>query len=58
VKLLWKLLITGASLWVAIWLVPGLDFEGDAWLYLGVTVLVVLANIIVKPILKLFSLPL
>jgi putative membrane protein len=57
-NLLWKLLITGASLWVAIWLVPGLDFEGSPWLYLGVTVLVILANAIVKPILNLFSAPL
>jgi putative membrane protein len=57
-KLLWKFLITGASLWVAIWLVPGLDFEGSVWLYLGVTILVIVANAIVKPILNLFSAPL
>ena len=57
-RVLWKLLITGASLWVAIWLVPGLDFEGSVWLYLGVTVLVVVANAIAKPILNLLSAPL
>ena len=57
-KLLWKLLITGASLWVAIQLVPGLDFEGSIWAFLGVTVVVFLAGLIVKPILNLLSAPL
>jgi putative membrane protein len=40
-----------------VWAVPGLDFEGSVWLYLGVTILVVLANAIVKPLINLFSLP-
>ncbi len=53
-----KLAITGASLWAAIWLVPGLEFSGNFWMFLGVTVIVLVANAIVKPILKLLSIPL
>jgi putative membrane protein len=49
---------TGASLWVAVWLVGGLTFDGSFWQFLIVTALVGLANAIVKPILKIFSLPL
>jgi putative membrane protein len=52
-----KLAITGASLWAAVWLVPGLDFSGTFWMFLGVTVIVVLANAVVKPILKVLSIP-
>ena len=49
---------TAASLWVAIWIVGGLTFDGSFWEFLIVTVLVGLANAFVKPLLKLFSLPL
>lgn len=52
-----KLVITGASLWVAIWLIPGLDFSGTFLMFLGVTVIVLVANAIVKPILKVLSIP-
>jgi putative membrane protein len=56
-KAFWRLAITAAALWAAIWLVPGLDFEGSFWMYLGVTVIVLVANAIAKPIINLLSLP-
>jgi putative membrane protein len=49
---------TAASLWVAVWLVDGFEFSGEWWQFLIVAAIVGLANAIVKPILKLFSLPL
>ena len=49
---------TAAALWVAVWLVPGFEFDGTWWQFLIVAVILGVANVIVKPILKLFSLPL
>lgn len=57
-KFLLKVVITAAGVWVAVWLVPGLGFDGSAWEFLGVALLIALANSIVKPIINLFSLPL
>jgi putative membrane protein len=58
-KLVWKVLITAAALWVAVWIVPGLEFNaGDAfWKWFVVSGLIVIANFVVKPILNFFSLP-
>ena len=47
-----------ASLWVATWLIDGFEFDGTWWQFLIVAVLVGLANVIVKPLAKLISLPL
>lgn len=52
-----SLLGTAASVWVAVWLIDGFDFTGEWWEFLIVAVIVGLANAIVKPILKLLSLP-
>lgn len=49
---------TAASLWVATWLIDGFEFDGTWWQFLIVAVLVGLANVIVKPLAKLISLPL
>ncbi len=49
---------TAASLYVAVWLVPGFNFEGEWWQFLIAAVIVGLVNAIVKPILKVFSIPL
>jgi putative membrane protein len=49
---------TAASLWIAVWLVNGLEFDGTWWQFLIVAAIMGLANAIAKPILKLFSLPL
>lgn len=53
-----KLITYAAALWVAIWLVPGLEFEGSSWVsYLAVTALLVAVNWWVKPVMKLLGLP-
>lgn len=57
-KLLIRLAITAAALWVAVWLIPGLDFTGTVLGFVVVSVLVLAANAIAKPILNIFSLPL
>lgn len=57
-KLIIRLAITAAALWVAVWLIPGLDFEGGVLGFILVAALVLVANAIVKPILSIFSLPL
>lgn len=51
-------LATAASLWVADQLIDGFDFEGEWWQFLIVVAIMGLANAVVKPVLKLFSLPL
>ena len=53
-----NLLGTAASLWVAVWLVDGFEFSGEWWQFLIVAFIMGVASAIVKPVLKLFSLPL
>lgn len=48
---------TAAGVWVAVRLVPGLEFDGSNWAFLGVAILVALSNMVVKPILKVLSFP-
>ena len=57
-KLLIRLAITAAALWVAVWLIPGLDFEGGVLGFILVAALVLAGNATVKPILSIFSFPL
>lgn len=57
-SLIIRLAITAAALWVAVWLIPGLDFVGTVVGFIVVSALVLAANAIVKPILNIFSLPL
>jgi putative membrane protein len=56
-----QLLITAASLFVAVYLVPGLDFAFEpelAWLkFLVVALIFGLVNTFVRPILLIFTLP-
>jgi putative membrane protein len=55
-----RILINAAALWAAVQLVPGFrfDFEGDAWVgFLVVALLLGLVNTIVRPVLKLLSMP-
>jgi putative membrane protein len=52
-----RLLATAASLWVAVWLVNGLEFGGEWWEFLIVAAIMGLANAVAKPILTFFSLP-
>lgn len=57
-NLLLKLAATGAALWAAIYVVPGLDFDADFWDFVIVTAIVLGANAIVKPIFNVLSIPL
>ncbi len=52
-----KAAITAAAVWVAVALVPGLAFDGSAWAFIGVALLVALANAIVKPVLNVLTIP-
>lgn len=51
------LVATAAGVWVAVQIVPGLEFDGSAWAFIGVAILVALVNMIVKPVLKVLSFP-
>jgi putative membrane protein len=58
VKLILRLLVTAASLWVATKFVPGISFIGDNYLaLLGVALVFGTVNTLVRPVLKLFSFP-
>ena len=53
-----RLLTTAGALWVAVWLVNGLEFDGEPWEFLVIAAIMGLANAVAKPILTFFSLPL
>lgn len=53
-----KTLGAAAALWVAVWIVDGFEFNGEWWQFLIVAVIMGAVNAVVKPVLKLFSLPL
>lgn len=52
-----QILVNAAALWVAVQIVPGLDFSGDLWKLLLVAVIFGLINAFVRPILLIFTLP-
>lgn len=57
-NLIIKMVVTGGALWVAIWLVSGLNFTGTSWVsYVLVTALLVVVNTWVKPIMKILGIP-
>lgn len=54
-----KVLIYAAALWVAVELVPGLEFVGESPLaYLAIALVLGVANAVLRPILRLLSFPL
>ena len=53
-----RLLVTAASLWVAVRVVPGLSFQGGASAFLGVALVFAVVNAVVRPLALLLSLPL
>ena len=53
-----RLIINAAALWVAIQIVPGIDFHGRAASLFLVALVFGLLNASVRPLLKLLSLPL
>ncbi|HET9261145.1 MAG TPA: phage holin family protein [Acidimicrobiia bacterium] len=48
---------TAAALGIAVWMIDGFDFAGGWWQFLIVAAILGLANAVVKPILRLLSLP-
>ena len=53
-----QILVNAAALWVAVTIVPDLDFTGaEVWKFLLVAVIFSLVNTFIKPILKIISLP-
>lgn len=52
-----SLLVTAAALWVAVTVVPGFDFSGSIWVFIGLTIVLWAVNAVVKPIINLLSLP-
>jgi putative membrane protein len=56
-RLLLRLLINAAALWVAVRLVPGISFDGNPVLLLVVALVFGVVNTILKPIVTLLSLP-
>jgi len=56
-RLLLRLLINTAALWVAVRFIPGISFSGNPVLLLGVALVFGVVNTIVKPIVTLLSLP-
>ncbi|MBE0410226.1 MAG: phage holin family protein [Anaerolineales bacterium] len=58
-KILIRWAIIAFSLFVAAWLVPGIQVEGDGWIvYALMAVVLALVNAFVRPILKLLTCPL
>ncbi|MEX1134865.1 MAG: phage holin family protein [Acidimicrobiia bacterium] len=56
-KWLLSLLLTAGALWVAVSIVPGFEFSGTVWVFVGLTIVLWVVNAVVKPIITLFSLP-
>jgi putative membrane protein len=56
-RLILKLLVNAAALWVAGYLVTGIDLDGSFWTILLVALVFGLVNTLIKPILKALSLP-
>lgn len=53
-----RLLVTAASLWVAVRLVPGLSFAGTPLAFLAVAVVFAVVNAVVRPVALALSIPL
>jgi putative membrane protein len=53
-----QILINAAALWVAVWIVPGLGWDGNEWWkFLLVAVVFSLINSYLKPILRIVTIP-
>lgn len=53
-----KILINAAALWVAVQVVPDLDFDGTIPALLGIALVMGVINAVVRPILQVLSFPL
>jgi putative membrane protein len=56
-RLLIKFLATAGALWLAAWIVPGIDLSVEIATILWVALVFGLVNIVIKPIVKLLTLP-
>jgi putative membrane protein len=56
-RLILRILINAAALWVAAWIVPGFDVEGQILAWIVVAVIFGLVNAFIRPIVAFFSLP-
>ncbi|HKX73984.1 MAG TPA: phage holin family protein [Acidimicrobiia bacterium] len=56
-RLIIRILVNAAALWVAAQIVDGIDLSGNIWAILLVALIFGVVNAIIKPIVKLFSLP-
>jgi len=52
-----QILVIAASLYVAVLIVPNLEFSGEWWKLLLVAAIFGLVNALVRPILRIFTLP-
>jgi putative membrane protein len=57
-RFLLRLLATAAALWVAVYIVPGIIYEGGVLGLLGVALVFGLVNAIIRPILQTLTCPL
>ncbi len=56
-QLLIKFLITAASLWLAAWIVPGIELSDQIGTILWVALIFGIINMFIKPVVKLLTLP-
>ena len=56
-RFLLRLLINAVALWVAVQLVPGISYTGNWLPFLGVALIFGIVNAFIRPIVKLFTLP-
>lgn len=57
-KLVWRLVINAAALWVSAELIPGVVFDGE-WLDLAILAVIFgLVNAFIRPVVKILTLPL
>ena len=56
-RLIWRLLINAAAVWVAAYVIPGIDFDGEWTDLLIVAAIFGLVNAFIRPIVKLLTLP-
>lgn len=57
IKLLLRVVINAVAIWVATYIVPGLTLTGDVLSWLVVAIIFGLVNALIRPIVKLLTLP-
>jgi len=56
-RLILRILINAAALWVAAWIVPSFDVQGQLFAWIVVAIIFGLVNAFIRPIVAFFSLP-